>query len=275
MGIIGVAIYSIEDGGYKVFDSHARDMYGNSHSEGTKILLEIKSMHKLVQYFQSLYGNEDIYELKGVHIANVEVYLFSSSVEYCSISNVNSYQCSCKQCCAVAVYAICYSVINPCGYWISGTLSALVSNRNTLYNVMGVKRHIMPVDLPQSVSIGGAEINLTFWAVNTGVLCCNLAESKSVLKMYFSKHCHDVTGFLLWIGTYFISCVVQQRGRIKDLLSLMGYDDSCLAAIRHVKSIVPVIQPRRNIRSHSVLFVLLNNEISQGKPTKTHIKFKK
>ena len=46
----------------------------------------------------------------------------------------------CKQCCAVAVYAMCYSVINPCGYWTSGTLSALVSNRNTLYNVMDVKR---------------------------------------------------------------------------------------------------------------------------------------
>ena len=67
---------------------------------------------------------------------------------------------------------------------------------------MGVKRHIMPVDLPQSVGIGVAEINLTFQAVSTGVLCCNLAESKSVLKMCFSKHCHEVTGFLLWIGTY-------------------------------------------------------------------------
>ena len=53
-------------------------------------------MHKLVQYFQSLYGNEDIYELKGVHIANVD-----------------SYKCSCKQYCAIAVYAMCYSVINP------------------------------------------------------------------------------------------------------------------------------------------------------------------
>ena len=32
-------------------------------------------MHKLVQYFQSLYTcrNEDKYELKGVHIANFEV----------------------------------------------------------------------------------------------------------------------------------------------------------------------------------------------------------
>ena len=76
VGIIGVAIYNIEGGGYKVFDSHARDMYGNSHSEGACVLLEIPSMHKLVQYFQSLYRNEDIYELKGVHIANFEVDLF-------------------------------------------------------------------------------------------------------------------------------------------------------------------------------------------------------
>ena len=53
----------------------------------------------------------------------------------------------------IAVYGMCYSVINPCGYWTSGTLSALASNGNTLYNVMGVKRHIMLVDLPESESI--------------------------------------------------------------------------------------------------------------------------
>ena len=64
-------------------DSHARDMYGNSHSQGTCVLLEITAMHKLVQYFQSLHTdtcrNEDIYELKGVHIANFEVDLSSSN----------------------------------------------------------------------------------------------------------------------------------------------------------------------------------------------------
>ena len=66
----------------------------------------------------------------------------------------------------------------------------------------------MPVDLPESESISGAEIYLTVCAVSNGVLCCNLAESKSVLKMCISKHCHEVTGFLSWIGTYCISCVV-------------------------------------------------------------------
>ena len=70
VGIIGV-------------DSHARGMYG--HSQGTSVLLEIPSMLKLVRYFQSLCTrrNEDIYELKGVHIANFEVDICSSSVEYC------------------------------------------------------------------------------------------------------------------------------------------------------------------------------------------------
>ena len=65
----------------------------------------------------------------------------------------------------------------------------------------------MPVDLAQSVSISGAGINLTVRAVSTGVLCCNLAESMSALKMCtFAKHCQEVTGFLLWIGTYCINC---------------------------------------------------------------------
>ena len=45
-------------------------------------------MHKLVQYFQTLHRNEDIYELKGVHIATFERHLFSSNVENCSISKL-------------------------------------------------------------------------------------------------------------------------------------------------------------------------------------------
>ena len=41
---------------------------------------------------------------------------------------------------------------------------------------------------------------------------------------------------------------------VKDLSSLVRYDDSCLAAIRHVQSIIPVVRPCPNKRSHSVLF---------------------
>ena len=71
--------------------------------------------------------------------------------------------------------------------------------------------------------------------------------------VYIFKHCHEMTGLLLWIGTYCISCVVQQTSRVKDLSSLARYDDSCLASIRHVQSIKRVVRPRPNIRSHSAL----------------------
>ena len=62
-----------------------------------------------------------------------------------------------------------------------------------------------------SVSISGAEINLTLRTVTTYVLV---------------KHCHEMTLFLLWIGTYCIGCIVQQTSGVKDLSSLVRYDDS-------------------------------------------------
>ena len=57
--------------------------------------------------------------------------------------------------------------------------------------------------------------------------------------VHIFKHCPEVTLFLLWIGTYCISCVVQQTSGEKDLSSLVRYDDSSLAAIRHAQSILP------------------------------------
>ena len=48
--------------------------------------------------------------------------------------------------------------------------------------------------------------------------------------------------------------MVQQTSGEKDLSSLIRDDDSSLAAIGHVQSIIPVVRPRPNIRSHSVLF---------------------
>ena len=48
-----------------MFDSHARDVYGKSHTRGACGLLDISSSDNLVYHFQSLYGATDLYELKG------------------------------------------------------------------------------------------------------------------------------------------------------------------------------------------------------------------
>ena len=230
VGCISVGIYSIDNGRLKLFDSHARDVYGNSHPKGTCVLLELSSIYELVEYFQGLYRNNDTYELKGVRIS-------SNVDEDCSILNVNDCLCSCKECCAVALYAMCYSIVKPCGYWNLRTLGAVVTNGIQLFNDMGISTHLMPVDLPRSVSVCGAEINVVVHAVSNGVLCCNLSESKSTLAMLILNNCHQITGFLLWLGNYCISCVFHQRNRVKNLFSLFSYDDSCSPAIKHIKGI--------------------------------------
>ena len=76
--------------------------------------------------------------------------------------------------------------------------------------------------------------------------------------VHIFKHCREMTLFLFWIGTYCLSCVVQQTSGVKDLSSLVRYDDSSLAAIRHIQRIIPVVRPRPNIRSHSVLFIIIS-----------------
>ena len=78
MGIIGVGIYSIEGGRYniKYLILVLEICMVTAVIVKGRVLLEIPSMYTLVQYFQSLYRNEDIYELEGVHIANCEVVLF-------------------------------------------------------------------------------------------------------------------------------------------------------------------------------------------------------
>ena len=51
IGCTAVAIYCNDNMGLKIFDSHARDIYGRSHSQGTCVLLEVSSLNSLVHYF--------------------------------------------------------------------------------------------------------------------------------------------------------------------------------------------------------------------------------
>ena len=198
MGCIAVGIYCADNGKFKVFDTHARDVYGKSHPRGTCVLLDMPSMQSLVQYFQSLYGVTDVYELKGVHIGKFEMYLQTSNNDKESnTTNMNQYKCLGKQCCVIALYSICYSIISPCHYRNSSILDAIVENGNHLYNKMGINRHLTPADIPNSVAICGAEINVVIHSLSQGKLSCNSTDSKpSFEKLILNNH-HGRTGFLL------------------------------------------------------------------------------
>ena len=87
------------------------------------------------------------------------------------------------------------------------------------------------------------------------------SKNVCIEDVHIFKHCHEMTRFLLWIGTYCISCVVQQTSGVKDLSSLVRYDDSCLVAIRRVQRIIHLVWPRLNIRSHSVLLQKIRDNL--------------
>ena len=67
-----VCIFSTNDGRYRIFDSHSRDIYGRSHPQGTCVLLEAPSIGNVILYFQSLYSENSQFELRGINIEEVQ-----------------------------------------------------------------------------------------------------------------------------------------------------------------------------------------------------------
>ena len=56
--------------GFKIFNSHVRNLYGRGQSQDTCVLLEVPSLDSLVHYFQSIHN--DIFEVRGVQIENIK-----------------------------------------------------------------------------------------------------------------------------------------------------------------------------------------------------------
>ena len=93
--------------GFKIFDCHARDLYGRGQPQGTSVLLEALSLDRLVHHFQSIHN--DIYEMIGVQVENIQ----NRKVSENSVNETTNFNLSW----AVALYSLCYSMMKPCNYW--------------------------------------------------------------------------------------------------------------------------------------------------------------
>ena len=166
--------------GVRIFDSRARDEYGRSHPSGTCVLLEVPSTQGLVQYFQTIHSLSDNYELRGVQISTYEVTRVNNLRE--------EHNCSCKQCSAVGLYAMCYSVAKSCSYWNFRTLCCIADQGNKLYRNMGINRCLKMADLYTSLDICGVEISVQLKAQSYGMLSTSLNNTKKqVGKLNFQQ----------------------------------------------------------------------------------------
>ena len=83
--------------GFKILDSHARDLYGRGQPQGPCILLELPSLDSLVHYFQSIHNN-DIFEERGVQIEDFQNGMVSQN----NVNETSNFNLSC----VVALYSL-------------------------------------------------------------------------------------------------------------------------------------------------------------------------
>ena len=115
------------------------------------------------------------------------------------------------ECFAVGLYAICYSVAKSCSYWNSRTLHCIADQGNKLYRNMGINRCLKMADLYTSLDICGVKISFQLKAQSYEMLSTSLNNTKNKLENLIFNNYSGNTGFLLWLASYCITGIFQQK----------------------------------------------------------------
>ena len=90
---------------------------------------------------------------------------------------------------------------------------------------------LISVTLTDSFTIFGTNINVHVNEVSHRELS-NLTESRISLETLILRNPTGKTGFLMWISSYCIACIYQQNTKVKQLFSLLTYEDSHSPAMK-------------------------------------------
>ena len=242
-----VAILVKSNGTFRVFDSHSRDSEGMFDSCGTCVLLEIASLDKVVEYFENLYVGiiDAVYELRGVQIStnvaggvglttpeisppvNIENLNRNELISDSSLESDKSF-CSCRRCCFICFYAICFSILKEIRYWNENTLDAIIENSNQLYENTMLKERCMVSDLPNSIAIEVANIEARFNVVYKG----RKKEQESLfviqeMKKVITENQEHNTGFLMSTSQSkcYVCCIFKKGNMGRKSYAVFGLDN--------------------------------------------------
>ncbi|KAL9989441.1 hypothetical protein ACROYT_G003990 [Oculina patagonica] len=287
-----VAIFITKDGTFKVFDSHSRDSKGMSDPCGTCVLIEIASLDHLVQYFKNLHIliKDALYELKGVQIltevtegVSITTPEISGPVQFENLSkteigqesvrNSDTY-CSCKQCCFICFYAICFSVLKQISYWNENTFDAIIENCNRLQEKLMLKEHCTASDLPNSLAIDiaiiEAHLSVAYKIRKTEQQSlCFIQEMKKVI----AENQEHNTGFLMSALKCYVCCIFKRDCKGNTCYNLFGLNNSKLKGhdYEKVKNITSAIElllrmiadkTTLDVKAYEIHFVKCNCELS-------------
>ena len=242
-----VAILVKSNGTFKVFDSHSRDSEGMFDPCGTCVLVEIASLDELVDYFENLYVGiiDAVYELKGVQIStDVTTSVGLTTLKISSPENIENLNrselildsslqsdtlfCSCTRCCFICFYAICFSILKEIRYWNENTLDAIIENSNQLQESMMLKEHCTVSDLPNSIAIDVANIEVRFNVVYKR----RKKEQESLfvieeIKKVITENQEHNTGFLMSMSQLkcYVCCIFKTGTMGRKSYAIFGLEN--------------------------------------------------
>ena len=123
---------------------------------------------------------------------------------------------------------------------------------------MQSKHCLISATLTDSFTIFGTNINVHINEVSHRELS-NLTESRISLETLILRTHTGKTGFLMWISSYCIACIYQQNTKVKQLFSLLTYEDSHSPAMKQTIHIRGVDYLVEEINKINVLFKIIRN----------------
>ena len=123
------------------------------------------------------------------------------------------------------LYSICFSIINYFGYWNSQTLNRITDHANKFYKEkLNGNNHPLTINnLPRTLQIYDADINIAFNLEKQGILCCTFLGSKLLLQKLITGNTKDNTGYLKGISNYCFSCICQHNNMKTKAKSVKYY----------------------------------------------------
>ena len=106
VGSYAVAIYILNNGVYKVFDSYSKNVIGQTDPFGTCTLLEIETLNELLYYFQQFHAQQSSFERRGIKILDIPI---NSEINDNSADVNNPF--SNDESFVIALYSLCFSTV--------------------------------------------------------------------------------------------------------------------------------------------------------------------
>ena len=134
---------------------------------------------------------------------------------------------SCKRCCCICFYAICFSILKELRYWNEATLDAIIENSSQLHENMMLKEHCTVSDLSNSHAIDVANVEAHF-NVHKGIkkeqeMLLVIQEMKKVI----TENQEHNTGFLMSMSQSkcYVCCIFKRGNMGRTCYGVFGLDN--------------------------------------------------